>query len=92
VSSNLSVLLYLVSVVVAAFATWYVTKRQGKRDYSHDLMDVIQALEVNNKLLDATNKDLREELRRVQAHRDQLLAEQAALFKKLLINGNGKDH
>lgn len=84
-SNTIYILLTFAGLIGVAIASYVVARKQNQRDYSHDLADIVQALEVSN-------KTLREELIRVTAHRDQLLAEQAALLKKFLINGNGSGH
>lgn len=79
----------IVAVVTAA-ATWYVAKHQAKSNQNHDYLDVIQALEINNKLLVSEKGDLKDQLNRITTHRDYLLAEQAALLTEFLkIKKNG---
>lgn len=89
-SNFLYAALMVASVIGTAAGSYFIAKRQNRRDNAQELSEVVQALEVNNKLLDTTNKQLRDELSRVTTHRDYLLAEQAALLKEFLqIKKNG---
>jgi hypothetical protein len=91
-SEYLYAALLVASVLGTAWGSHVVARRQNRRDNAQELSEVVQALEVNNKLLNAANAQLRDELTRVTTHRDYLLAEQAALLKEFLAlkkNGNG---
>lgn len=87
--SLLNVIVIVASVLGTAFGTYYISRKQAGRDYSHELSAVLQALEISNRQLreDLDRKDA--ELKRVLLHRDQLMVENIEYAKRLLERRNG---